>query len=249
MIASERKLYILRQLGVNGVIDLKSVAKSLEISEATVRRDFEKLEQAGKLIRVQGGAMLSAGTGEEVPDSVQSTMSAKKNLNRAEKRMVAECAAQLVKDGDSVFLDCGTSIAPLGEILLKRNVRIVSNNTLLMNYGPSASNLFLLGGQYRSQYDLTFGPLTKKMVGEFHFDHAFISCFGFSMDQKKAYTLEMDSAEIKLAGMKHAAHCHLLADSSKMERCGFYGYAELDCFENIFCEHNGSVEVYKAESE
>ena len=248
MIASERKLHILKQLSVNGVIDLKSMARSLDISEETVRRDFEKLEQAGKLIRVQGGAMLNEGEGNK-PDSVQSTMSAKKNLNRAEKRMVAERAAQIVKDGDSVFLDCGTSLAPLAEILLKRNVRIVSNNTLLLQYDASSSNLFLLGGQYKSEYNLTFGQLTKRMVREFHFDHAFVGCFGFSMEQGKAYTLEVDSAEIKLAGMEHADHCHLLADGSKAERRGFYGYADLTRFENIFCEKDGVVEILQVPKE
>ena len=65
MLASERTRYIMSQLNKKGIINLKDVAHDLEISEATVRRDFEKLENEGRLKRVTGGAALSDGIGSD----------------------------------------------------------------------------------------------------------------------------------------------------------------------------------------
>ena len=62
VLASERTRYIISQLNEKGIINLKDVAKELGISEATVRRDFEKLENEGRLKRVTGGAKLTEST-------------------------------------------------------------------------------------------------------------------------------------------------------------------------------------------
>ena len=64
MIASERRLYILRAIHERGVINLKEVAQAVGTSEATIRRDLEKLERESKLVRVQGGAARSGDAGD-----------------------------------------------------------------------------------------------------------------------------------------------------------------------------------------
>ena len=101
MIAPERNLYILRQINAKGVINLKEIARDLRISETTVRRDFEKLEKAGRLKRVQGGATLH----DDALENAQLAMREKKTISTGEKQDVAHRASLLVKDGDSVFLD------------------------------------------------------------------------------------------------------------------------------------------------
>ena len=106
MIASERRLYIRRSLEEKGIISLKEIARELNIAEITVRRDFEKMEEDGLLKRVQGGAML-----EDVTETAELTMERKGTINNAAKAIVAEYAAGLVKNGDCVFIDAGTSAA------------------------------------------------------------------------------------------------------------------------------------------
>jgi len=232
MIASERRMLILRMLQDKGVINLHEAVSTLGSSEATVRRDFEKLEREGKLQRVQGGAML-----QDWQDSIQPSMHEKRNVNLTQKRMVSAHAAELVLDGQCVFLDCGTSIVPLWEILMKRPVKIVSNSSLLLSVkGEQRAELFLLGGTYSANNNMTYGTLTKHALQEFYFDHAFIGCFGFSAAEGKAYTLELDSAEVKQTAMKKSRQCHLLADDSKLERQGFYAFAELSDFQSVIYE-------------
>jgi DeoR/GlpR family transcriptional regulator of sugar metabolism len=233
MIASERELYILKQINFKGVINLKEIARELDISETTARRDFEKLEKLGSLKRVQGGATLHDNTLE----NAQLAMREKKAISAGEKQEVARCASLLVKDGDSVFLDCGTSLAPLAELLLARPVKIVTTNTLLVNLpGSAAATVFLIGGQYHSHYNMTYGPLAKEILERFSFNHAFIGCFGVSLEQRKAFTLEVDSMQMKLAAMQNAEQKYLLLDNSKLFRAGFYAFADLSLFDAMFCD-------------
>lgn len=130
MIASARNLYILKRLNESGIVDYKSIAGELGVSEATVRRDFEKLESQGKLRRVQGGAVPSgtSGTGFDAELSIR----AKNNLNTQEKQLVARVAAENVEPGECVYLDTGTSIAPLAQFLLAKPIRIVTCNNLVL---------------------------------------------------------------------------------------------------------------------
>ena len=154
-----------------------------------------------------------------------------------EKIAVAQKAATLVRNGESVFLDCGTSITPLAEQLLNRPVKIVTINTLLMNLAKiTAADMFLSGGQYHSHYNMMYGPLAIEVLERFSFDHAFISCFGTSLEQEgKAYTLEMDTLQMKRVAMRRAKQSCLLLDRSKLNRAGFYAFAGLSQFTTVIC--------------
>ena len=109
MLASERTRYIISQLSKKGIINLKDVAKELSISDATVRRDFEKLENEGKLKHVTGGATLSDNADDH--GSAELTMRAKKLINYDGKIRAARAASEQVNDGECIFIDGGTSAA------------------------------------------------------------------------------------------------------------------------------------------
>ena len=207
----------------------------LGTSEATIRRDLEKLERAGKLTRVQGGATSNGGS-DDTGDMSELAMRSKMQINHAEKLAVATEAAKNVQDGDTVFLDCGTSIAPLGAILLRRKVRIVTYSTLLLSQVkmPKAE-LVMLGGSYDPHHSVFTGTMAEQMLRSFRFEHAFIGCYGVSLTEGKCYDLDMASTNIKLIGMENAAHRYLLLDDSKLEKRGFYGFADLAAFDHVYC--------------
>lgn len=97
MIASARSLYILRRLNEAGIVDYKSIASELGVSEATVRRDFEKLESQGKLRRVRSGAVRNGD--EEGEFDAELSIRAKNTLNTQEKLLVATAAAEVCSPG------------------------------------------------------------------------------------------------------------------------------------------------------
>ena len=158
MIASERALFIMRRINELGVVNLKDIAAQMGTSETTVRRDFEKLEKQGKLRRVQGGATTNGGT-DSLLENVQISTRLKANVNVHEKQLVGNYAAGLVADGECVYLDDGTSLLPLAEQLLRRRVRIVTNNTMIP---VSYTHLDV----YKRQLKFSFQPFSPTLYSQ-----------------------------------------------------------------------------------
>lgn len=241
MIASERVLYIMKSINELGVVNLKDIASQLGISETTVRRDFEKLEKQGKLKRVQGGATSHGGT-EELLDNAQLSTHLKTNVHVQEKQAVGTYAASLVKDGECIYLDDGTSILPLAEILIRKKVHIVTNSTLILEKArKGVADVFLIGGLYQPHYDLVVGPMSLDNLSKFHLDHAFMGCFSASLEKQAAYTLEMDCVSIKMKAIEIAEKRHLLLDDSKLTKTGFYAIADFKTFDTIICNKAESL--------
>lgn len=234
MIASARNLYILKRLNESGIVDYKSIAGELGVSEATVRRDFEKLESQGKLRRVQGGAVPSgtSGTGFDAELSIR----AKNNLNTQEKQLVARVAAENVEPGECVYLDTGTSIAPLAQFLLAKPIRIVTcNNLVLQRVKPeSRAEVFIPGGRFLPADQMIMGAIAESTLENFAFHRAFISCMGLSVEANTAYVTEMESMKIKQIAIKNSEKSYLLADSSKLQMVGLLRAAGLDAFEKVY---------------
>ena len=239
MIASERRMYIMKVLNEKGIANLKEIASRLNISEATVRRDFEKLEKDGKLKRVLGGATLSDDLLYS-SDSAELTMKEKmsSNINMDKKTLVAEYASQYVKDGDCVFIDGGTTLVPLINYLASKKVKIVTYNHLIINKikNPIAE-IFIVGGVYLPYYSMSVGPIAQDVLNHFHFDHAFIGCAGIDLNENIAYTTEIESLTMKKIAMKNAKHSYLLIDSTKLEARGFYKFKTLDSFDYVICNN------------
>lgn len=241
MIASERVLYIMKSINDLGVVNLKEIASQLGISETTVRRDFEKLEKQGKLKRVQGGATSHGGT-EELLDNAQLSTHLKTGVRVTEKQAVAAYAAGFVKDGECIYLDDGTSILPLAEILVRKKVHIVTNSTLILDKARKGqADVFLIGGLYQPHYDLVAGPMSLDNLSKFHLDHAFMGCFSASLEKQAAYTLEVDCVNIKMKAIEIAEKRHLMLDDSKLSKTGFYAIADFKIFDTIICNKVDSL--------
>lgn len=232
MIASERRRFILESLSTKGVISLKDIAADLGVAEITVRRDFEKLESEGKLKRVQGGA-----TSLEDLDGAELTMSQKLPIHMREKEIVAGFAAGLVKEGDCVFIDGGTTMLPLATALMRKRVRIITYNTMILNKViRPAAQIFLIGGEYRPAYNMNVGPIAQEMLKQFFFDCAFFGCSGIDIGQQMVYTTETESMEIKRIAMENSKRSYLLADNTKFSTKGFLRVCETGRFDSVISD-------------
>ncbi len=230
MIATERAMYIIDKLNQHGVISLKALSKDLHISESTIRRDIEKLEQQGKLTRVLGGATAAFG------DIAELTMQQKGTLHSSEKEQVAAYATQFVNDGDCVYVDGGTSMNPLLEMLSMKNIQIVTNNHMaIKSFVAPKAHIFLIGGKYLPHFQMTVGPIAETNMQGFHFDHAFIGCTGVDLEQRISYTSEIETLNIKKIALRHCLHSYLLFDSSKIHVKSFCKLMSLDDFEYLIC--------------
>lgn len=238
MIASERRLFIRRNLEEKGIISLKEIARELGIAEITVRRDFEKMEEDGLLKRVQGGAML-----EDMTETAELTMERKGSINNSAKAKVAEYAASLVKNGDCVFIDAGTSAAHMVDYLVKKHINIVTYNELVVKKlaKPILADIYMVGGKYVPGFSMFAGAVAQESLKEYHFDHAFMGCTSVDVKDRTAYATDADSLAMKKIAMENAAHHYLLLDVSKLERRAFLRFASTNEFDQVICDQDGTV--------
>lgn len=236
MLSTERKLYLLNRLDRDGTIHVKEIARELNISETTIRRDLMELEQEKRITRVYGGA-LKAGYEHILSESKEAAMTDRMHINFDIKKRICQKASELVKDGECIFLDGGTSIVPMIDELAKRPVTIVTHNHLIMQrlHNPLAQIIFI-GGDYNRKYTMSEGPMAEGMLRLYHFDRAFIGCAGVDVETKKSFTAEMGTRELKKIAMENARCSYLLIDHEKLKIKGFCKFTDIDTFEQIFCD-------------
>lgn len=238
MLTKERLFYLLDKVEQNRIIHVKELAKELDVSESTIRRDLAELEESGKLRRIRGGAIKSSG-GDIVTDHKEILMQDRMRIHYDLKERICKKAAALVKDGECVFIDGGTTLVPLMEYLQDRPVRIVTHNYLAVAKLRNPKALVtVIGGEYMPRYDMGSGTMAAADLEQFQFDHAFIGCAGIDSTTGIAYTTEMETREMKKIAMENSAHSYLLIDHSKMQVHGFCKFSPLVAFDYVITDEN-----------
>ena len=234
MIASERARHIINRLREEGIVSLKNIADEMGVSGATVRRDFEKLENEGRLKRVAGGAVLSengsADSLPQIPDSLRAYP------NYSNKCRVAEAACCGIEDGQCIFVDGGSSAAALAPCLENRKIKIVTNNGLFVReIKNNIADVVVLGGTYLYKYSVSMGNICLQTLSQFHFDRVFISCSGADISGNTVYSPSVDATNLKRAAMENSDKCCLLLDCEKLKRRDFCKLGSLSDFNRVFC--------------
>ncbi len=145
MIKKERHERILDMLNIEGVITVKDMMKELNISDMTARRDLDALAEAGFLTRIHGGAQRLYK--DEEPH--EKTHIEKKVLQTKEKKLIAQKANSIIKDGETIFIGPGTTLEHLAVELKTRNIRVITNSLpvfLILNKSKTV-DLLLIGGE------------------------------------------------------------------------------------------------------
>ncbi len=230
----ERLRDIIRQTGVARVDDL---CEELGVSPATVRRDLEALEQAGRIRRVHGGAVsVESRLDEPLFDD-------KTSIAARQKRSIAECALREIATGDTLYLDGGSTVLELARLLTERTDLTVVTNSLraaveLSGAGPQ---LILVGGELRRRSQTVVGSLTRLLLDQIHVDKAFMGTIGLSIEEGVT-TTDPNEAYTKERVLAHAGRVYLLADSSKMEKVSFSQAGTLDQIDVLIADQGLSGE-------
>lgn len=219
----DREQTILKLLSERGSLAVSQVSRELGVSEVTVRSDLKELEERGYLVRSRGGAY---------PAMHQSIIE-RQLLRVEEKNRIARAAAELVRDGDSILIEAGTTTALVARYLLgKRDIKVVTNSTLVFSYARlnPALQITLTGGEFRRETESMVGPVALKNLSALNVRLAFVGTDGFSIE-KGMTTQLFEGGEIVKAMRECAERTYLLADSSKYGKTGFVnvlGLAEVD---------------------
>ncbi len=172
MLRERRHDEIIKMLTQRGALPIREVAQELHVSEATARRDVNELAETGQLSRVYGGAVIKGPN--EAPFAYSDS------TDREQKQRIAEAAAELVSDSDTVVLDIGSTVLELSRVLAGRAITVITSNMAVYEVMKQAprTDVILLGGQLRRNYWSTVGFLAENTMQQLHADIAFIGTSG-----------------------------------------------------------------------
>lgn len=210
MIPYERRARILSLLADDTVLFLDDVAEALGVSPSTVRRDVASLAGTGEVVALRGGGLRRANRVSEL-SSV-----AKAQINVVAKRAIAAKAVELVDDGDTLYLDSGTTTLQMMPLLKGRRVQVVTSNTQALGLVPEGVRVSLLGGDYLANIGSVAGSLTERMLADMYFDKAFLGASGCSRAAGVSTFDEREAAKKRLVH-ERSSHAYVLVDSSKFE--------------------------------
>ena len=223
MIVQERRDRLRRELERSPRCSVSRLQDVLGVSRATIRRDLIELEARGELVRVHGGVMASGLIRGE------STFEARRSEHAAAKRAIGEAAAGLVAEGETAFLDAGTTCLEVARrLLLRPDVRLVTHSVpVLAAAEGSETEVIGIGGALRRPSNAMVGDLAADWLDALHVDVAFLGASGLSLEDG-ASTTEPTEASVKRTVIRRAGRTVLCTDASKLDRPSTVRFAAWD---------------------
>ncbi|MEJ1197212.1 MULTISPECIES: DeoR/GlpR family DNA-binding transcription regulator [Streptomyces] len=212
MFAAERRQLILEMVRANGAVSLRELARVVQTSEVTVRRDVRALEAEGLLDRRHGGAVLPGGFTRE------SGFPQKSHLATAEKTAIADLAAGFVEEGEAIVVGAGTTTQELARRLARVPGLTVVTNSLLVAQALAHANrveVVMTGGTLRGSNYALVGSGAEQSLQGLRVSKAFLSGSGLTAERGLS-TSNMLSASVDRALVQAAAEVVVLADHSKL---------------------------------
>lgn len=228
----DRKQKILSYLQENGSIIIEDLVSVLGVSSMTIRRDLRKLSAQGLVSLERGGAVLNSGSLFEY------NMQLKQKVHIPEKQGIAQKSLDYISEGDSIFLDAGTTVAEVAKLLQnKKNIVVITHSLLVANHLSASSNIRIImcPGEYRATSMAYMGPLTDEFVTQFKIDTLFLGVEG--VDLKNGLTVpDLLDGITKKALINKAEKVICVADSSKFGQSFLYKISPLSHIDMIITD-------------
>jgi DeoR/GlpR family transcriptional regulator of sugar metabolism len=243
MFAEERLLRIVEMVNQLGKATVAELSESLTVSSVTIRRDLERLDEKGMLIRTHGGAIALQNNRLEVTQ--EKSFSEKEEAFAAEKERIAEAASKLVNDGDAVLLTPGTTNMRLARMLIgKKELTLVTNAANIVTHIGSQSgiDIILTGGKLRNKSFAMVGPLADQALSGIRVDKLFLGldCFDFN---EGLTTPNLAEANTNRQMISIAKKVIVVADHSKFGKVTFSQIAPLHVVHTVISDHLLPIEV------
>jgi DeoR family fructose operon transcriptional repressor len=212
VLVDERRNRLLELIRERGFASLPDLKDTLGVSESTVRRDLDYLEEAGSAKRTHGGVFYTGSSPklphfeERAPDGWEL------------KRAIARQTAELIENGDTLLLDGGTTTYEVARLLVGRPLQIVTNSLPVANLfaSSSATDLVLLGGFVYPRTGVTLGPYANDQLAQLNVRKTVLSVAG--VNERGFYNSNMLLVETERAMMHAADQVIVVADSTKFGR-------------------------------
>ncbi len=217
MLALERRNLILEKLQEEKRVVVSELSQLYNVSEETIRRDLDKLENEGYAIKSYGGAVINENTSIDMPFNIR------KNRNVLGKQKIAEMVANMIHDGDQIMLDASTTSVFIAKAIKDRERLTVITNSieiLIELADVSGWTIISTGGTMKEGYLALLGTRAEETMQSYYVDKAFVSCKALNMEKGL-----MDSTDLfahsKQAMMKSARESILAVDYTKFDCTAF----------------------------
>lgn len=232
-IPAERQKQIVDYINKTGSAQIKALSEDQGISEATIRRDLDDLAALGVIQRTHGGAVvLNSST------SFEHKHSEKMNLKITEKRAIAKAACDLVKDGDTIYLDSGTTTYFISQNLGRfKNLTVITHDLQIANTGVlhPTSTLIVTGGIRRAEYSVLVGSMTENFIKSLKVNKVFLGADAIDVSSG-VFNANFLEVEIKRLLLTIGKHIILVTDASKFSRTALAKVCDIHQIEQIITD-------------
>lgn len=222
MLTEERHKKIMDVLNQETIVKSQELSELLDASESTIRRDLQELEKAGMLERVHGGAKIKADLGSE------QSMNEKSIKNIQEKQNLAKNAAEIVCDGDVIYLDAGTTTLEMIPYLAGKEITAVTNS---VHHAAKLIDLnintIILGGTLKLSTKAIIGTTSMEQLRQFRFNKVFMGMNGVHPEFGLT-TPDPEEAALKRLAIQHAEQAFVLVDHSKLNKVSFTKVVDIE---------------------
>lgn len=244
MLALERRNEILKLIQTQHTVYVGALSHQFGVTDETIRRDLERLEKSGSIVRTHGGAMLA----KQDATRIEQSASVRKLTNIKEKTAIAELIAQTVSDGDDIMLDdSSTSLFVARALREKHHLTIITNSLEIIWELKDCSdwNVMGTGGVLRPRSMSFVGNQAETMLSSFYVDKAIISCKGLDVQRGFSESNE-PSALVKRRMLSSAKNVILAVDSSKFGLSSFIQIGQLADLSTLVTDRKPSPEWLSA---
>ncbi|MHA6480930.1 DeoR/GlpR family DNA-binding transcription regulator [Paenibacillus sp. strain BS8-2] len=216
---NERQQLIMEWLGSEGEARIPDMSVRFNVTEMTIRRDLEKLEQEGLVKRTLGGA---------IPLGKDIALKERTGVMSAEKAAIGRLAASLIQPGDYVFFDGGTTTIEVARALRPDYPMTAVTNALNVAAELQEKRIptIVTGGMILEATSTLIGPFAENLIGSMAYSRVFLGTTGITPGHGFSNS-NMYEAEIKKAAIRQAAEVNILADATKFGARDLFSFAEL----------------------
>ena len=220
MLKVERYKLILDLINKKQNITVEELTKHLDVSEATIRRDLNSLEEIGKIKRVHGGAISI--------ESEDDWIGYRQEINLDAKEKIAKYATSFIKEGDTIFLDAGSTVLGMIQYLEKiKKIKVITNSlTNIEELSKYKIESYLIGGKLKVITHSLVGSTAILSLKNFNFNLAFIGTNSITIEGYS--TPDYEEAVIKSEVLLKSERSFILCDSTKFDNKYFINFSTLE---------------------
>lgn len=241
MLVAERHQKILEHVNEQKSVRVTSLSEMFSVTEETIRRDLEKLEEQGKLIRSHGGAVSIRSL-----DSQEISYQEREITNIEEKKQIARVAVKHINEGDKIILDASSTAWYVAKALPNIEITVLTNSIKVATELSKRKSIVVIstGGILRSESLSYIGPLAESSLGQYFVNKAFISCKGFHFENGMSESSEQQ-ARVKHEMVKIADKIYIMIDHSKFGVQAFSRFSDLNSVDYIITDDKNDEQINK----